>query len=154
MKFSCNKQDLMEAINIVQKAVMTKATIPILEGIYIETNDSLKMVEIVTIWVLNVLLMQISSKRFNCLNSRMFGDIVRRLPNSEVFIQVKPNFNVIIECDNSYFEIKGLSAEGYPMLPTVEEEQNFCVANFAQKYDQKTIYAISNDENRKILTDH
>ena len=45
MKFSCNKQDLMEAINIVQKAVMTKATIPILEGIYIETNDSLKMVD-------------------------------------------------------------------------------------------------------------
>ena len=34
MNFTCNKQDLMEAINTVQKAVMTKATIPILEGIY------------------------------------------------------------------------------------------------------------------------
>lgn len=126
MKFSCNKQDLMEAINIVQKAVMTKATIPILEGIYIETNDSLKMVgNCYDMGIECSINADIQQKGSIVLNSRMFGDIVRRLPNSEVFIQVKPNFNVIIECDNSYFEIKGLSAEGYPMLPTVEEEQKF-----------------------------
>lgn len=154
MKFSCNKQDLMEAINIVQKAVMTKATIPILEGIYIETNDSLKMVgNCYDMGIECSINADIQQKGSIVLNSRMFGDIVRRLPNSEVFVQVKPNFNVIIECDNSYFEIKGLSAEGYPMLPTVEEEQKISVSQTSlRNMIRKTIYAISNDENRKILT--
>jgi len=40
------------------------------------------------------------------LNSKMFGDIVRRLPDSEVLIEVKENNTVIIECDNSHFELR------------------------------------------------
>ncbi len=154
MKFSCNKQDLVDAINIVQKAVMTKATIPILEGVFIEANDCLKLVgNCYDMGIECSVDADIKEEGTIVLNSRMFGDIVRRLPNAEVFIQVKPNFNVIIECDNSYFEIKGLSAEGYPMLPTVEEEQKVTLSQTSlRNMIRKTIYAISSDDNRKILT--
>ena len=44
MKFVCSKQDLVDTVTIVQKAVMAKATLPILEGIYIEAKEKVKLV--------------------------------------------------------------------------------------------------------------
>lgn len=154
MNFSCSKQDLLEAINTVQKAVMTKATMPILEGIYIEADNSLKLVgNCFDMGIECTVNADIKESGSIVLNSRMFGDIVRRLPDSEVFLQVKENFVVVIECDNSYFEIKGLSPEGYPMLPNVEEEKKISVPQSSLRdMIRRTIYAISSDENRKILT--
>lgn len=154
MNFSCTKQDLMEAINTVQKAVMSKATMPILEGIYIEADDCLKLVgNCFDMGIECSVNSDIKEKGSIVLNSRMFGDIVRRLPDSEIFIEVKDNFIVVIECNNSYFEIKGLSSEGYPMLPQVEEEKKISVPQSSfRDMIRKTMYAISNDENKKILT--
>lgn len=154
MKFSCNKHDLLEAINTVQKAVMPKATIQILEGIFIEADSSLKLVgNCFDMGIECSVNAEIQEKGSIVLNSRMFGDIVRRLPDSEVYIQVRENNIVVIECDNSYFEIKGLPSEGYPMLPVVEEENKITVSQSSfRDMIKKTIYAISSDENRKILT--
>jgi DNA polymerase-3 subunit beta len=154
MKFTCSKHDLIEAINTVQKAVMAKATLPILEGIYIEAKKNVKLVgncfDLGIECSINGDVMEPGSI---VLNSRMFGDIVRRLPDSEVFIQVKDNYVVIIECNNAYFEIKGLSADGYPMLPEIEEDQKISISQSTlRELIRKTIYAISTDENRKILT--
>lgn len=154
MKFACAKQDLIEATNTVQKAVMAKATLPILEGIYIEANDVVKMVgNCFDIGIECSINAAISETGTIVLNSRMFGDIVRRLPDSEVFIQTKENNVVVIECNNSYFELKGFSSDGFPMLPEIEEEKRISVSQATLKdMIRKTIYAISADENRKILT--
>ena len=89
------------------------------------------------------------------INSRMFGEIVRKLPDSEILFQVKDNFIVVIECDNSYFEVKGLSSEGFPMLPEIEEDKKIALSQSSLKdMIHKMIQAISADENRKILTGH
>jgi len=154
MKFVCSKQDLVEAVTIVQKAVMAKATLPVLEGIYIEAGEKVKLVgNCFDLGIEYTLQADDIEKGSIVVNSRIFGDIVRRLPDSEVFIQVKDNFVVDIECLNSYFEIKGLSAEGYPMLPEVDEESKISISqNTLRDMIRKTIYAISDDENRRILT--
>jgi len=154
MKFVCSKQDLVEAVTIVQKAVMAKVTLPVLEGIYIEAGEKVKLVgNCFDLGIEYTLQADDIEKGSIVVNSRIFGDIVRRLPDSEVFIQVKDNFVVAIECLNSYFEIKGLSAEGYPMLPEVDEESKISISqNTLRDMIRKTIYAISDDENRRILT--
>lgn len=154
MKFTCSKHDLIEATSTVQKAVMAKATLPILEGIYIEAKDTVKLVgNCFDLGIECSIQADVMETGSIVLNSRMFGDIVRRLPDSEVFIQVKDNFIVIIECNNAYFEIKGLSADGYPMLPEIEEDKKISISQSTlRELIRKTIYAISTDENRKILT--
>lgn len=154
MNFSCNKQDLLEAINTVQKAVMSKATVPILEGIYVEADNCLKLVgncfDMGIEFYVNA---EIKEKGSIVINSKMFGDIVRGLPDSEVFIHQKDNYVIVIECNNSYYEIKGLSAEGYPMLPEIEEKNKITIQQSALRdMIRKTIYAISDDEKTKILT--
>lgn len=154
MKFICSRQDLVEATNTVQKAVMAKSTLPILEGIYLEAGETVKLVgNSFDIGIECTIEADVMEKGSIVLNSRMFGDIVRRLPDSEVLIQVKESYIVVIECNNSYFEIKGLSSEGFPMLPEVEEENKISISQSTLRdMIRKTIYAISADENRKILT--
>ena len=40
MKIVCEKENILKAINSVTKAVASKTTMPILEGILIQTNDN------------------------------------------------------------------------------------------------------------------
>jgi DNA polymerase-3 subunit beta len=154
MKIICSKENLLEGINIVQKAVSTKTTLPILEGILIEAADKIKMTgNDLEIGIECCIDADVKRPGSIVINSRMFGDIVRRLPDSEVLIEVKENNTVVIECENSFFEIKGIAAEGFPALPSIEKENGIRISKKILKdMIKQTIFAVSIDENRPILT--
>lgn len=154
MKIICSREQLIEGISIVQKAVSTKTTLPILEGILLEAQDEFKMtgndLELGIECFINA---DIREKGSIVLNSKMFGDIVRRLPDSEVLVEVKENNTVIIECDNSHFEVRGLPSDSYPALPSIKRENTFKVSQkIVREMVRQTLFAVSIDENRPILT--
>ncbi len=154
MKIICSKEQLLEGINIVQKAVSTKTTLPILEGILLEAHDEFKMtgnnLELGIECFINADIMERGSI---VLNSKMFGDIARRLPDSEVLIEVKENNTVIIECDNSHFELRGMPSDSFPALPSIERQNILKVSQKAVRdMIRQTLFAVSTDENRPILT--
>lgn len=154
MKVICSKENLLEGINIVQKAVSTKTTLPILEGILVEADEIFKMTgNDLEIGIECYVEADIKEKGSIILNSKMFGDIVRRLPDSEVMIEVKENNTVTIECENSLFEIRGMAAEGFPALPEIEKRNGIRIKQKTIKeMIKQTIFAVSLDENRPILT--
>lgn len=154
MKIICSKENLLDGINIVQKAVSTKTTLPILEGILIEAVDKIKMTgNDLEIGIECYVDADVKSEGSIVLNSKMFGDIVRRLPDSEVLIEVKDNNSVVIECENSLFEIRGIPAEGFPALPSIEKAEGIKISKKVLKdMIKQTIFAVSVDENRPILT--
>ena len=154
MKVICSKENLLEGINIVQKAVSTKTTLPILEGILVEADEIFKMTgNDLEIGIECYVEADIKEKGSTILNSKMFGDIVRRLPNSEVMIEVKENNAVTIECENSLFEIRGMASEGFPALPEMKKENGIRIKQKTIKeMIKQTIFAVSLDENRPILT--
>ncbi|MCX8128984.1 MAG: DNA polymerase III subunit beta [Clostridia bacterium] len=154
MKIICSKEDLIEGINIVQKAVSTKTTLPILEGILLDAGDSFKLTgNDLEIGIECFVDADIKNQGKIVLNSKMFGDIVRRLPESEVLIEVKENNLVVIECENSHFEVKGLPADGYPAIPEIKKENAFKVnQKMIREMIKQTIFAVGIDENRPILT--
>lgn len=153
MKIICSKSKLQEGINIVQKAVSTKTTLQILEGILLEAKENFKLtgndleIGIECFVDANILI-----PGEIVLDSKIFGEIVRRLPDSDILIEVKENNMVIIECENSHFEIKGLPASGFPALPTIEKQNSFSISQTTLKdMIKQTIFAISIDENRPTL---
>ena len=154
MKIVCSKENLMEGINIVQKAVSTKTTLPILEGILLEADEQFKLTgNDLEIGIECFVDAYIRKTGAVVLNSKIFGDIVRRLPDSEVLLEVKDNNIVFIECENSYFEIKGIAAEGFPAIPKIEKESGFKTnQKLIRDMIKQTIFAVSLDENRPILT--
>lgn len=154
MKIICSKENLIEGINIVQKAVSSKTTLPILEGILLEAGENFKLTgNDLEIGIECFVDADIQKPGSIVLNSKMFGDIVRRLPESEVLIEVKENNLIIIECENSHFEVKGISAAGYPAIPEIKKENAFKVnQKIIRDMIKQTIFAVGIDENRQILT--
>lgn len=154
MKVICSKEDLLNGINIVQKAVSTKTTLAILEGILLNADDKLKLTgNDLEIGIECFVEADVRETGSIVINSKIFGDIVRRLPDSQVLIEVKENNVVIVECEKSHFEIKGLNPSGYPALPNVEKDN---ILKLSQKYVKdmirQTVFAVGTDENRPILT--
>jgi len=154
MRFTTSKDNLLEGINIVQKAVSTKSSLAVLEGILVECGDKLKLTgNDLEIGIECFVEADIIQKGAVVIDSRMFGEIVRRLPDSEVFIESNDNDIVTIECENSHFEIHGLNAEGFPALPVINEESSFTISQKTLRdMIRQTIFAVSVDDNRPILT--
>ncbi len=154
MKVIILKQNLLEAINIVQKAIMAKATLPILEGIFIEADEKLKLIgnnfDLAIEYNLEADIME---KGSIVINARMFGDIIRKLPDAPVSIEVYDNNKIKIECLNSYFEIKGMESSSYPLPSEYKNDITFNISQASLKeLIRQTIFAVGSDENRKIMT--
>ena len=122
MKFICSKQSIMDAINTVNKAVLSKASLQILEGIYIEASDRLKLMgNNYDLGIEYFLDADIIDKGSIVINAKILSDIIRSLPDTEVLIENDDNYKVKIECNNSHFEISGISSDGYHVIPEIEK---------------------------------
>lgn len=160
MKLNCDKQQLLEIVNTVQKAISPKSAMPILECIKIDASGDGNV-----IFTGNNLDLCIEYKT-ECdvttggtvaLTSKMFGEIIRRLPEGSVLIDVKDDNNANItkiKCGASEFNIQGISSDEYPAVPVLDVKYSFKLTqNALKKLIRKTISFISLNEGKKpILT--
>ena len=126
MKFLCSRDRLTEAISVVQKAVSTRSTLPILDGILIEASSTegvkLTGYDLET-GIECSLDSDVTEGGSIVINSRLIGEIVRKLPDNQVSFESNSNLQISIESGSSVFSIKGMSAEGYPKIPTVSDAE-------------------------------
>lgn len=155
MKFMCDKINLLEAVNTVQKAVSAKSTLPILEGILIECNEN-KIVltgNDLEIGIKYEVEASISQPGSIVLNSRIFGDIIRKLPDAPVMIESDENNITNIKCLNVDFNISGLLASEFPKIAEIEKNDCVKIENSKlKKMIKQTIFAVSIRENKPVLT--
>src|SRR5690606_26577987 len=86
------------------------------------------------------------------VNSRIFGDIIKKLPDALVSIEVNNN-NINIKCENSEFNIIGNPGADYPDLPIVIEQNNFVLPkDLFKNAIRQTVFATTQDETRPSLT--
>lgn len=158
MKLSCSKAELLDIVNTVQKAVSAKSTMPILECMLIDSSGDGNVV--VTGNNLDLCIeyntkVNVQEGGTIALTSKMFGEIVRRLPDGTVTIQVNPENNVTkIKCGLSEFNIQGLNGRDYPKAPILEERFRFNLTQAELKrLIRKTIAFVSPVEGKKpVLT--
>lgn len=88
------------------------------------------------------------------VNSRIFGDIVKKLPQSNIEISSdNQDFKMNILCEKSEFNILGSNPEEYPELPTIIDQTKFKIPRDLFKTAiRQTVFATSQDETRPILT--
>lgn len=155
MKIITNKNSFLNGINIAQKAVPSKTTLPILEGVLLEAkNGKLKLtgtdLEIGIETTINV---DVILPGRIVISSRMLGEIVRKLPDSDIEMELKDNNIVYIKCENSHFKINGMTADEFPELPQVKKENGIVLPqNKLREMIKQTIFSVSTDEIRPILT--
>ncbi len=153
MKLICSRDRLMEAISIVQKAVATRSTLPILDGILVEADTGVKLTGYdLETGIECQIEADVPEKGSVVINARMFGDIIRKLPDDVLSIETTSNMAVQIECGSTHFSIKGIRADDYPKIPTVEDAQQLGVKQHLFKdMIRQTLFAVSTDESRPIL---
>ena len=154
MKFSCERSDLLAAINIAAKAASSKSPIPALEGILIETGmDCVKL----TGYDLKKAIYTKADARVwengsVVLGARIFGDIIRSLPDGTVSIKTN-GLNVSITCEKSDFNIVGTDAADYPELPAIESSTGVSLPQgLLSEMIRQTIFAVSDNESRPVYT--
>ena len=155
MKFVCYKDKMIKALNSVVKGVASKTTMPILEGILIQTNDNeIKL----TTYDLELGIeynteCTIIEQGSIVVNAMMFTEIIRKLPDSEINISLNENNLLTIECEGALYKLATMNPEEFPELPKIEVENSITLEQSALKnMIRKTIFAVSNEENRPIFT--
>ena len=153
MKFSCEKALLLQAISVTSRTVAVKSSIPALEGILVEAKEELKLTGYnLETGIQAQVPADITQPGSLVLSARLFGDIIRRLPDDIVEFTAD-NFMVNIKCGISEFNILGTDAEEFPALPTVDYvnsvkmEQGKLKAMIGQ-----TLFAVSTNQARPIHT--
>ena len=156
MKFKCNQTTLTKALNIVSKAVTSRTTIPILKGILLEVSDEgvLKMsASDLDITIEETVEVEEAAGGSVVVQSKLFGDIIRKLPNAVVTVELVDG-NVTIKCMNSKFSIVGLSPDEFPNIQNTAENQD-CISldkNLLKEMIRKTSFAASVDESKGVIT--
>lgn len=158
MKLVCNKFQLVEIINTVQRAIAPKTALPILECIKIDANGDGNVVftgNNIDLCIEYNTQCSVTEGGTIALASKMFGEIVRRLPEGDVTISVNPsNFVTKIKSGTSEFNIQGITPEEFPSAPILEEQFRFSLTqNKLKKLIRKTISFVAQNEGKKpVLT--
>ena len=155
MNIKCNLKELINGLNIVSKTSITRTTMPILEGIYIQTNNNeLKLTTYdLELGIEYIIEAEIEEEGNTVVNATMFSEIIRRLPNSEIKLTVNENNLLVIECEGSLYKLSTMNAEEFPELPKIEVENSLETEQIVlRNMIKKTIFAVSNEENRPIFT--
>ena len=155
MKIVCEKEKILKAINSVTKAVASKTTMPILEGILIQTND--KEVKLTTydleIGIEYIIDADVKEQGATVVNAIMFSEIIRKLPDTDINISLNEQNLLVIECEGSLYKLATMNPDEFPELPQITIENSIQIEqNALKEMIRKTIFAVSTEENRPIFT--
>ena len=155
MKFICEREKLLKAINSVVKGVASKTTMPILEGILIQTNDNeIKLTTYdLEIGIEYIIESTIEEQGSTVVNALMFSEIIRKLPDTEISVTLNENNLLVIECEGSLYKLATMNPEEFPELPKINIENSVDLDQKTLKnMVRKTIFAVSMEENRPVFT--
>ena len=163
MKFEIIRDELLDALNDVMKAISQKVAIPILTGIKIEVDEKgMTMTgsdSDITICTFipaerdGEQLIKVAEKGSIVLQAKVFSEIIRKLPTNEVKIKVTDGLQTLIRSGKSEFKLIGSNPDDYPILPEVKDEHSFSLpADLMKSIIRETVFAVSQQETRPILT--
>ena len=160
MKIKIKKELLLENLNKVSKAISTKNLIPILSGIKFDlTKEGLTLtasdndITIQTFIPVDNKDMEIEKEGSIIIQGKYVLDIVRKLPDEFINIEVIDELKILIYAENSEFNLNGINQKEYPNV-ALENSKNFVKINtkLFKTIINQTAFATSTDESRPILT--
>ncbi len=155
MKIVCSKANLLKGVNIVSKAVPTRTTMAILECILIDasTNEIKLMANDMELGIETRIEGSIEDRGVIALDAKIFSEIVRKLPDSDVTIETDATFKTVITCEKAKFNIIGKSGEDFSYIPYIEKNESIIISQFTLKeVIRQTIFSIADNDNNKLMS--
>ena len=161
MKLTIKKEILLDGLNKVSKAISTKNLIPVLAGIKFElkkkkltltaSDNDITIQTVIT--ALNEEDFKVEKEGSIIVQGKYILDIVRKLPDKYINIEVFDELKILIYTENSEFNLNGISEEEYPNINLDESKQKVLINNKVFKsIVNQTAFAASNEETKPVLT--
>ncbi|WP_138419179.1 DNA polymerase III subunit beta [Aquibacillus sediminis] len=162
MKFIIQRDQLMESVQNVMKAISSRTTIPILTGMKIEANENgikltgsdsdISIESFIPKEEDGIEYVEQIEPGSIVLQAKYFPDIVKKLPQKTVEIESE-GLQVTIRSGSAEFHLNGQDAEEYPQLPQLHTEDSFEIpTDLLKNLIKQTVFAVSAVETRPILT--
>ncbi len=153
MRIICQKSDLLNSINIAMRAVPTKTTLTILESFLIVADDDIRIItNDKDMGIETILNGMVEEKGKIAIDARIFGEIVRKLPDNNILLSVDENLKVRVKCEEAEFFLNGRNPEEFPELPATEEDHSISMSQLTLKeLIRQTIFSIAVNEGNNMM---
>jgi len=158
LKFKIKRQDLINSVNSVEKAVSIKSTVPILEGIYIEAanNEVTFIGNNLELCIICKIPAQIDYEGSLVVKGNLFSSAVKKLPDfdDDVYIEVDENSNISLSCGNAKFNFSTASADEFPKPSTSYDniKKLKIKENILKSMIRQTLYAVAQNDIKPYLS--
>ena len=154
MRFTCEKSMLVQGLNIAGRTVAQKSSLSVIEGILCKAGMGLCLtgynMETAITYDIDA---DVADPGECVLPAKLFGDIVRRLPEGPVTVVVSDDYKISIRAGYASFTISAESAEDYPELPDVNSGRPIRIPqNQLRELIGGTLFAVSENQGRPIHT--
>lgn len=156
MKIRCEKEHLLSAVQIVQKATATKTTLPILTGILLAANEhtlELQATDYET-GISMVIPAEVLSPGKIVLSGKFFPEIIRKINGESIEIASMTQGNmVVVSSGKVEFRVLSFPSEEFPNVKKLESQDSLVIKDDILKdLIKKTAFACSTDESRPLFT--
>lgn len=161
MKLTIKKDLLLNALNKVSKAISTKNLIPVLAGIKFELKKKkLTLTASDNDITIQTMIESTNEEDFKVeqegsiiIQGKYILDIVRKLPDKYINIEVVDELKILIYTENSEFNLNGISESEYPNIGLEESKKKVHIkASIFKDIVNQTAFASSNEESKPVLT--
>jgi DNA polymerase-3 subunit beta len=156
MKVRCEKDQLLSAVQIVQKATATKTTLPILTGIYLSAINGLLELQATDyeMGISIIIPVTVLEPGKAVLSGKIFPDIIRKIPGKVIELSsVSHSTMISIAAEKSEFKILSFPADEFPIIKKIESSNSLIIKDdLLKEMIRKTVFACSTDESRPLFT--
>ena len=161
MKLTIKKDLLLNALNKVSKAISTKNLIPVLAGIKFELKKKkLTLTASDNDITIQTMIESTNEEDFKVeqegsiiIQGKYILDIVRKLPDKYINIEVIDELKILIYTENSEFNLNGISESEYPNIGLEESKKKVHIkASVFKDIVNQTAFASSNEESKPVLS--
>jgi DNA polymerase III subunit beta len=158
MKFVCTQHDLNINLSLVSRAVPTRPTHPVLANIKIEATSNPDLIRLtgfdLSLGIQTSFMAQVEEEGTLTLPAKLLNDIVAKLPSGEITLDDEAGENLVtITSASGRYQVRGMSAEEFPELPSIEQgETNQLSATAFIDGLKGSLVACSQDESKQVLT--
>jgi DNA polymerase III subunit beta len=158
MKFVCNQHDLNVNLALVSRAVSTRPTHPVLANIKLSATTEPDCIQLtgfdLSLGIQTNFSAQVEEEGTLTLPAKLLNDIVAKLPSGEITLDDEAGENLVtITSASGRYQVRGMSAEEFPELPSIEQgETNQLSATAFIDGLKGSLIACSQDESKQVLT--
>jgi len=154
MKFSCQSNVLQKSISIVEKAVSTRSTIPVLENMYFELKNKQLILRGNDLEIGIEHGIQVDQSELDgsvLIKAKTISSIISKIPNQQLEVKADQT-KMTLKGENIDFDILCLDSGEYPIFPNIETGQSFQITiSDLTELIKHTLFSASFDETKQFL---